>query len=57
MQAFCPVSFALKLAAFCLIAGVVLGAWISAAMWGEPESQPSRQPTTQVADVLPGQSE
>lgn len=55
MQAFCPVSFALKLAAVALLVGVVAGAWFSAAMVSAPEPQPDRAPTTQVADVLPGQ--
>lgn len=58
MQAFCPVSFALKLAAFCLLVGVVLGAWLSAEMVGAPDShQPSRQPATQVANVPPEHQE
>ena len=55
MQAYCPVSFALKLAAVCLLLGVVAGAWISATVVGASDSQPDRAPTTQVADVLPGQ--
>jgi hypothetical protein len=56
MQAYCSVSFALKLAAFCLLVGVVVGAWLSAAVWSgsAADSQPSREPTTQVAEVLPG---
>lgn len=56
MQAYCPVSFALKLAAFSLLLGVMLGAWVGAGLAGE--SQPSQQfraPTTQVVDAPPGQ--
>jgi hypothetical protein len=56
MQAYCPVSFALKLAAFCLLLGVVVGVWLTTAV-SVPESQPSqpnRTPTTQVAEALPG---
>lgn len=59
MQAYCPVSFALKFAAFCLFVGVVVGLW-AGMMISEPESQPSqspRAPKTQVADALPGTPE
>ena len=57
MQAYCPVSFALKLAAFCLLLGVVVGVWVSTTLMSTPESQPqpSRAPATQAADALPGQ--
>lgn len=57
MQAYCPVSFALKLAAFCLLLGVAVGVWLSTELMSTPESQPpqpSRAPVNQVADALPG---
>ncbi|WP_460404474.1 hypothetical protein [Actinophytocola sediminis] len=49
----CPVSFALKLAVFCLALGMAVGVW----MWApEPQPvEPSRVPPAQVADSLPGQ--
>jgi len=59
MKAFCPVSFALKLAGIGLLVGVVIGIWLSAAVVSSsdssPGSQPDRAPATRVADVLPGQ--
>lgn len=54
MQAYCPVSFALKLAVLCLLLGVIVGAWISATLVSASDSQSGRAPTTQVADVLAG---
>ncbi|MCT2582670.1 hypothetical protein [Actinophytocola gossypii] len=48
MQAYCPVSFALKLAVFCLVLGVVVGAWLSAELMGQADSPPSLQPTNQL---------
>ena len=29
MRAYCPVSFALKLALFCLVMGMIAGLWLS----------------------------
>ncbi|WP_154814458.1 hypothetical protein [Actinophytocola xinjiangensis] len=58
MQAFCPVSLAIKFAAFCLVLGVVIGFALALGMsTQESQPQPSRAPTTQAADAPPGQPE
>lgn len=58
MQAFCPVSTAIKLAAICLVIGVVVGVLLAAGLsTQESQPQPSRAPTTQAADAPPGQPE
>ena len=54
MRAYCPVSFALKLALCCLILGLVGGVWLSSVALSTSDSLPSRQPSTQVIDGSPG---
>lgn len=56
MRTYCPVSFALKLALFCLMLGLVAGVWLSSAALSTSDSLPSRQPPTQVSDGSSGQS-
>lgn len=55
MQTYLPMSFALKLAVFCLVVGFVAGMWLSSAAMSTPDSQPNRPPSTQVPDGAPGQ--
>ncbi len=56
VRAYCPVSFALKLAVLCLIVGLVAGVWLSSSALSTSDSSPSRPPSTRVTDGLPGQS-
>ena len=48
MQAYCPVSFALKLAVFCLVLGVVTGVWLSAELMSPADAPPALRPTGQL---------
>lgn len=56
MRTYCPISFALKLALFCLILGLVAGVWLSSQALSAADSLPSRVPSTQVTDGSSGQS-
>ncbi len=56
MRTYCPISFALKLALFCLLVGVAAGVWLSSSALSAPGSLPSRPASTQVTDGSPGQS-
>lgn len=56
MRTYLPMSFVLKLAAFCLVVGFVAGMWLSSAARSTPDSQPTRSPATQVPDQAPGHS-
>jgi hypothetical protein len=53
VRTYCPISFALKLALFCLLAGLAAGVWLSAAVLSTSDSLP-REPSTQVTDGSPG---
>ena len=56
VRAYCPVSFALKLALFCLILGLVAGVWLSSHALSISDSSPSRPPSTQETDGSSGPS-
>lgn len=49
MRAYCPVSFALKLAGLSLVAGLMAGLWLSSS-----DAEPPEVPATQVAEVHTG---
>ncbi len=55
MRTYCPISFALKLALFCLILGLVAGMWLRSVALSTPDSWPARPPSTQVTDGSLGQ--
>jgi hypothetical protein len=56
MLAYWPVSFALKLAAFSLLLGVLVGVWVGAVLAEEPQQlQQLPAPTTLAVNTPPGQ--
>jgi hypothetical protein len=47
VRTYCPISFALKLALFSLILGLVAGVWLGTVALSTSDSQPARPPSTQ----------